>query len=95
MKTQKTTDAVNAYLKSIGKFKVLSRAEEQEIAKRYIAGDQSAREQLINHNLKLVVSRAKKFLNYTKSGKLCYLDIIQAGNIGLIKAVDKFDPSKG
>jgi RNA polymerase sigma-32 factor len=95
MTTQKPTDAISAYLKSIGRFKVFSRSEEREVAERYQAGDQSARDQLINHNLRLVVSIAKRFFGYARSGKLCQLDIVQAGNIGLIKAVDKFEPQRG
>ena len=70
---------------------VLSYEEEQELAKRMQEGDQEARKELIEHNLRLVVSIAKKYRN---SG-LDFEDLIQEGNTGLLKAVDRFDPEKG
>ncbi len=87
-----TNDPVRMYLKEIGKFKLLTAEEEVEVAKRIEAGDESAKEELIEANLRLVVSIAKKYINY---GGLQFLDLIQEGNLGLIKAVDKFDYTKG
>lgn len=84
-------DAVKMYLKEIGKVKLLTRDDEVEISKRMMEGDESARDALIVSNLRLVVSIAKK---YTGRGIL-FLDLIQEGNVGLIRAVEKFDYSKG
>ena len=84
-------DSAKQYLREIARFPLLSPAEEHEICERVSAGDPDAREQLINANLRLVVSVAKR---YTSSG-LGFLDLIQIGNIGLMKAVDKFDCTKG
>ena len=86
------SDTVKWYLKSIPD-KLLSSEEERLIAIKAKNGDAYAREQLINCNLKLVVSIAKRFAN--KGYGLEFMDIIQAGNIGLMKAVDKFDPTLG
>lgn len=85
------TDHIKMYLQGIGKFDLLSVEEERELATRAAAGDEYARECLINANLRLVVSIAKR---YAKRG-LDFLDIIQEGNAGLIKAVEKFDVTKG
>ena len=79
------------YLKEIGKIELLHADEEHDIAKRMSEGDEDAKETLINSNLRLVVSIAKKYMNRG----LSLLDLIQEGNIGLIKAVDKFDYTKG
>ena len=84
-------DPVRMYLKEIGKVPLLSAAEEIEIAKRMADGDQDAKKQLAEANLRLVVSVAKR---YVGRGKL-FLDLIQEGNLGLIKAVEKFDYRKG
>lgn len=84
-------DPVRMYLKEIGKVPLLSADEEIEIAKRLEAGDESAKRQLAEANLRLVVSIAKR---YVGRGML-FLDLIQEGNLGLIKAVDKFDYTKG
>lgn len=83
-------DAVKQYLQSIGKYRMLSGAEQKELAKRYKNGDISARESLIVHNLRLVVVVAKKMLKYVR--RLELLDLIQEGNIGLMKAVDLYNP---
>ena len=84
-------DPVRMYLKEIGKVPLLDAKEEIEIAKRMAEGDEEARKQLAEANLRLVVSVAKKYV-----GKgLLFLDLIQEGNIGLIKAVEKFDYRKG
>ncbi len=87
----KISDPVKMYLKDIGRVDLLKPDEEIEIAKRVEAGDQNARKILISANLRLVVSIAKK---YTGRGML-FLDLIQEGNMGLIKAVEKFDYRKG
>jgi len=84
-------DPVRMYLKEIGKVPLLSAVEEVEIAKRMANGDQEAKRQLAEANLRLVVSIAKR---YVGRGML-FLDLIQEGNLGLIKAVEKFDYRKG
>lgn len=84
-------DPVRMYLKEIGKVPLLSAQEEIELAKRMEAGDEEAKQKLCEANLRLVVSIAKK---YVGRGML-FLDLIQEGNLGLIKAVDKFDWKKG
>ncbi|MBE6921863.1 MAG: RNA polymerase sigma factor RpoD [Ruminococcaceae bacterium] len=84
-------DPVRMYLKEIGQVKLLSAEEEVELAKRVAEGDQDAKNKLTEANLRLVVSIAKKY-----SGRgLHILDLIQEGNTGLIRAVDKFDWTKG
>ncbi len=84
-------DPVRTYLKEIGKVPLLSADEEIELAKRMEEGDESAKKRLCEANLRLVVSIAKR---YVGRGML-FLDLIQEGNLGLIKAVDKFDYTKG
>ena len=84
-------DPVRMYLKEIGKVPLLSAEEEIEIAKRMEEGDEEAKKKLTEANLRLVVSIAKR---YVGRGML-FLDLIQEGNLGLIKAVDKFDYRKG
>lgn len=84
-------DPVRMYLKEIGKVPLLSAEEEIELAKRMEAGDEEAKQMLCEANLRLVVSIAKR---YVGRGML-FLDLIQEGNLGLIKAVDKFDYRKG
>ena len=84
-------DSVKMYLKEIGKIELLDAEQEKEIAQRMAKGDEEAKVLLINSNLRLVVSIAKKYMNRG----LSLLDLIQEGNIGLIKAVDKFDYTKG
>ena len=84
-------DPVRMYLKEIGQIKLLSLEEESELADRITAGDEQAKNILAEANLRLVVSIAKR---YVGRGML-FLDLIQEGNIGLMKAVDKFDVTKG
>ena len=84
-------DPVKIYLKEIGNYPLLSMDEEVELAKKIAEGDQYATERLTESNLRLVVSIAKKYVGRG----LSFLDLIQEGNLGLIKAVDKFDYSKG
>lgn len=86
-------DAVQLYLKEIGKTPLLTKDEEREFAKRAEKGDEEARQKLIKANLRLVVSIAKRYVN--RSPNLSILDLIQEGNIGLSKAVEKFDYRKG
>ena len=89
--TSITEDLVKIYLREIGKMCVLSTEREIELAKKSQSGDIEARQELVRHNLRLVVSIAKKYLNRGMS----FLDLIQEGNLGLMKAVDKFDPDRG
>lgn len=84
-------DPVRMYLKEIGKVPLLSAEEEIELAKKMEMGDQEAKQRLAEANLRLVVSIAKR---YVGRGML-FLDLIQEGNLGLIKAVEKFDYRKG
>lgn len=84
-------DPVRMYLKEIGKVPLLSMEEEVELAKRIEEGDEAAKDKLVEANLRLVVSIAKK---YAGRG-MQFLDLIQEGNLGLIKAVEKFDYKKG
>ncbi len=86
-------DAVQMYLKEIGKTPLLTGKEERALAKRGEGGDEEARQQLIKANLRLVVSIAKRYVHRTPN--LNILDLIQEGNIGLSRAVDKFDYRKG
>ena len=84
-------DPVRMYLREIGRIPLLSYDEELELAKKVLAGDEAAKQKLAESNLRLVVSIAKK---YVGRGML-FLDLIQEGNMGLIKAVEKFDYTKG
>ena len=84
-------DPVRMYLREIGKIPLLKYSEELELAKRILDGDEAAKQKLAESNLRLVVSIAKK---YVGRGML-FLDLIQEGNMGLIKAVEKFDYKKG
>jgi len=86
-------DAVQMYLREIGKTPLLTAEQEKEIAKRIEKSDEQARQQLIRANLRLVVSIAKRYVHRTAN--LNILDLIQEGNIGLSRAVDKFDYHKG
>ena len=84
-------DPVRMYLKEIGKIPLLTAEEEQILGQRILEGDLDSKNRLIEANLRLVVSIAKKYVGRGMS----FLDLIQEGNLGLIKAVDKFDHSKG
>ncbi len=86
-----TEDPVRMYLKEIGTVPLLSADEEMELAKKKAEGDEQAKERLIEANLRLVVSIAKR---YTGRG-MSFLDLVQEGNLGLIKGVEKFDYTKG
>ena len=84
-------DPVRMFLKEIGKIQLLSLEEEADLAERMVNGDKKAKQKLVESNLRLVVSIAKRYIGRG----MHFLDLIQEGNLGLIKAVDKFDPSKG
>ena len=86
-----TEDPVRMYLKEIGKIPLLSADEEIELAKRIELGDEDAKQKLAEANLRLVVSIAKRYVGRGMQ----FLDLIQEGNLGLIKAVEKFDYKKG
>ena len=85
-------DSVKAYLHRIGRIPLLSKDQEERLAKEIEAGSQSAKDKMINSNLRLVVSVAKR---YAAGSGMALLDLIQEGNIGLMKAVDKFDYRRG
>ena len=87
----KTSDPVKMYLREIGRIPLLNAKDEREVAKAYAEGSNEAKDTLINSNLRLVVSIAKKYVGRG----LPFLDLIQEGNCGLIKAVEKFDYTKG
>ncbi|HEV8677477.1 MAG TPA: sigma-70 family RNA polymerase sigma factor, partial [Candidatus Paceibacterota bacterium] len=86
-------DSIQMYLREIGKYPLLNAQQERDLAKRIVGGDAEARNLLARANLRLVVSIAKKYVG--RSPDLTLLDLIQEGNLGLFKAVDKFDYSKG
>ncbi|MFT5036498.1 MAG: RNA polymerase primary sigma factor [Candidatus Azotimanducaceae bacterium] len=86
-------DSIQMYLREIGQYPLLTALEERTLAKRIVDGDEEARNLLARANLRLVVSIAKKYVG--RSPDLTLLDLIQEGNLGLFKAVDKFDYTKG
>ncbi len=86
-------DSIQIYLKEIGQYPLISAAAEKDLARKILNGDAEARNILAKANLRLVVSIAKKYVG--RSADLTLLDLIQEGNIGLFKAVDKFDWTKG
>ena len=90
-KDMSVNDNVRMYLKEIGKISLLSLEEEQELSRRVAEGDEQAKNILAESNLRLVVSIAKRYVGRG----LLFLDLIQEGNIGLMKAVEKFDYDKG
>ncbi len=84
-------DSVRLYLREIGKIPLLTPEEEADLAQRIVKGDKKAKDKMVESNMRLVVSIAKRY-----GGRgLDFLDLIQEGNTGLLRAVDKFDPSKG
>ena len=88
----KVDDPVKMYLKDIGQAQLLTSEQEVELAKKILEGDINAKKELSERNLKLVVSIAKKYVNRSS---MQFLDLIQEGNLGLLKAVEKFDYTKG
>ncbi len=86
-----TMDATRLYLREIGQARLLTAEEEIELARRIREGDEQARARMIESNLRLVVKIARRYLNRG----LALLDLIEEGNLGLIRAVEKFDPDKG
>ncbi|MCD8150977.1 MAG: sigma-70 family RNA polymerase sigma factor [Clostridiales bacterium] len=86
-----TEDPVRMYLKEMGSFPLLSPEEETELGRKIAEGDAEAKEKMIDANLRLVVCIAKKYRNHG----LAFLDLIQEGNMGLMRAVDKYDYTKG
>lgn len=87
------SDSVQMYLREIGKISLLNSEEERELAKRILAGDKDASNKLMEANLRLVVSIAKRYVG--RSPNLTLMDLVQEGNIGLRRAVEKFDHTKG
>ena len=83
--------SVKLYMKEAGKYDLLTKEEEEKLARAFAAGDMFAREALVNHNLRLVISIAKHYMGRG----LVLLDLIQEGNCGLMRAVDKFEVEKG
>ena len=86
-----TTDSLQLFLKDIGKVDLLTAAQEVELAKRIERGDHRAKQEMVEANLRLVVSIAKRYRNQG----LPFLDLIQEGTIGLVRAAEKFDHRKG
>ena len=89
--TEITTDSLQLFLKDIGRVPLLTAAQEDELAKRIERGDHSAKQAMVEANLRLVVSIAKRYRNQC----LPFLDLIQEGTIGLVRAAEKFDYRKG
>ncbi len=89
--TNRDSDSIKSYLSEINKIPLLTNEEELELAEKAQQGDKRAREKLVISNLKFVVSVAKQYQNYG----LLFEDLINEGNIGLIKASERFDPSRG
>ena len=86
-------DSVQWYLKQAGSNPLLTKSEEMKLAYLIKKGNHDARQKMISSNLRLVINQAKKYAAYTHS--LTLLDLIQEGNLGLIKAVEKYDPDLG
>lgn len=93
LNTEEVPDSVQLYLKEIGRYALLNQQQEKDLAKRAEKGDEEARQWLIKSNLRLVVSIAKRYAYRTH--QMSILDLIQEGNIGLSKAVEKFDYRRG
>src|SRR5919107_1271261 len=90
--SEHTSDALQLFLDEVGRHRLLTPAEEIELSKRIERGDLEAKDRMVNANLRLVVSIARK---YQGVGDMALLDLIQEGILGLIRAVEKFDWRKG
>ncbi|MBI1999113.1 MAG: sigma-70 family RNA polymerase sigma factor [Parcubacteria group bacterium] len=90
---ESSIDSIQMYLKEIGKYPLITASDEKTLARRIQGGDEEAKNLLAKANLRLVVSIAKRYVG--RSRDLSLLDLIQEGNIGLFKAIEKFDPTKG
>ena len=90
-RTAEVPDLIPGYFARIDKSKLLTSAEEADLSRRARAGQEPARRRLVEKNLRLVISVAKKYRGYG----LPFEDLIQEGNIGLMKAVDRYDPDRG
>jgi RNA polymerase primary sigma factor len=88
---ENTTDAMSIFLREVSRYPLLTADEEKELARRVEAGDAAAKERMVNSNLRLVVSIARRY----RSSELTLLDLVQEGTLGLIRAVEKFDWRKG
>lgn len=86
------TDSVKLYMREIGRIPLLTPEQELAIGERILAGDETAKNEMVEHNLRLVIGVARKYIGHAG---MTFMDLVQEGNIGLIKAADKFDPSKG
>ena len=86
------TDSVKLYMREIGRIPLLTPEQEMAIGMRIVAGDETAKNELVEHNLRLVISVARKYIGHAG---MTFMDLVQEGNIGLMKAADKFDPTKG
>ncbi len=97
--TDVSTDTLQLLLRDVGKYQVLNAREEVELAKKYLHGDERERDHakmlLINHNLRMVIAVANKYHHARGVQGISYLDLIQEGMFGLIRAVEKFDHTKG
>lgn len=92
--SQPEQDSLSRYLSEIGAVTLLSKAEEGDLTRRMHEGDEQAKRRLLEANLRLVVFVAKRYSAYA-TGSLDVLDLIQAGNLGLMQAVERYDPARG
>lgn len=86
------TDSVKLYMREIGRIPLLTPEQELAIGERILAGDETAKNEMVEHNLRLVIGVARKYIGHAG---MTFMDLVQEGNIGLMKAADKFDYSKG
>ncbi|GFZ76775.1 RNA polymerase sigma factor RpoS [Pseudohongiella nitratireducens] len=86
-----TTDVESHYIRELSTITILSAEQEFTLANKVMHGDEQSRKRMINHNLRLVVGVARRY----RGRGVCFLDLVEEGNIGLIRAVDKFDPTRG
>ena len=86
------TDSVKLYMREIGRIPLLTPEQEAALGARILAGDETAKNEMVEHNLRLVIGVARKYIGHAG---MTFMDLVQEGNIGLMKAADKFDYSKG